>query len=289
MKFTTEIKLSRSGVQVSPDDPAVLIGSCFTDGIGSRMREAGMDVLVNPFGTLYNPASIALAVSRLDSDDSYTEADCVQMGAGAGLVCSFEHHTSFARSSREEFLDAANSALASARAFWLRSTRVIITLGTAYVWTRDGKVVSNCLKRPGYEFGRKRLDISRCSQLLGDIVHSHPEKQFIFTVSPIRHLGGGAHENTLSKATLQLAVDGILESREGLSYFPAYELLLDELRDYRFYAADLVHPRDIAVDYIWEKFRLCCIPGECREEMDRNLRLTRQAAHRPMHRAEPNG
>ena len=149
--------------------------------------------------------------------------------------------------------------------------------------------MSNCLKRPGYEFERKRLDISRCSQLLGDIVFAHPEKQFIFTVSPIRHLGGGAHENTLSKATLQLAVDGILESREGLSYFPAYELLLDELRDYRFYAADLVHPRDIAVDYIWEKFRLCCIPGECREEMDRKLRLSRQAAHRPMHRAEPNG
>ena len=247
------------------------------------MREAGMDVLVNPFGTLYNPASIALAVSRLDSDDSYTEADCVQMGAGAGLVCSFEHHTSFARSSREEFLDAANSALASARAFWLRSTRVVITLGTAYVWTRDGKVVSNCLKRPGYEFERKRLDISRCSQLLGDIVHSHPEKQFIFTVSPIRHLGGGAHENTLSKATLQLAVDGILESREGLSYFPAYELLLDELRDYRFYADDLVHPSPLAVRYVWERFAEWCLSPEARRVMAEVEDVRKALEHRPLH------
>lgn len=283
MKFTTEIKLGRSQVQLSLNDGVMLLGSCFTAGIGKRMEDAGFKVCINPFGTLYNPASIANAVSRLDGSSQFTFEDCVEMGAGAGLVCSFEHHSSFARRTAGEFLENANEALENARCMWKECSAAVVTLGTAFIWSKDGKVVSNCLKRPAREFSRRMLSVEESSSILKDIALRHRDKRFIFTVSPIRHLGDGAHANTLSKATLHLGIEAMLGSREGLDYFPAYEILCDELRDYRFYATDLVHPSETAVDYIWEKFRMSCIPEQEQEDIDRNIRFSRHAAHRPMH------
>ncbi len=261
----------------------MLLGSCFTTEMGKRMLESGFRACVNPFGTLYNPASIAGAVSRLDSGSHFTENDCVEMGAGASLTCSFEHHTSFARPTPEEFLACANGALDEARQFWDKCNRVIITLGTAFVWSHNGKVVSNCLKRPASEFERKMLTPAVTASLLEGIVISHPEKQFILTVSPIRHLGDGAHANTLSKSVLHLGIESMLHCRQGLAYFPSYEILCDELRDYRFYASDLVHPSEMAVDYIWEKFRSSCVPQDQYSRIEQNRKNSRRAAHRPLH------
>ncbi len=252
MKLTTPISTVRLRTEIALSDRIMVLGSCFADNIGSRMADSGFNVCVNPFGTLYNPASIATAVSRLTSGTPFTEEDCIEMGAGAGKICSFEHHTSFARPDGKDFLTFANASLAEASAFWRSCNRVIITFGTAMVWMHGGRVVSNCLKRPAKEFSYEMLPVDEICGCIGAItrpVSGATEKRFIFTVSPIRHLGDGAHVNTLSKASLQLAV-----SRSGCDYFPAYEIMMDELRDYRFYAEDLVHPSRQAVEYIYEKF-----------------------------------
>lgn len=285
MKFRTEINTQPASPSVSLEDKLTMLGSCFSDNIGAKLSDAGFTVLCNPFGTLYNPASIASAVRRLDSGRPFTEQDCVLMGAGAGLVCSFEHHTSFARTGREEFLDNANARLQESRSAWERSNRVIITLGTAFVWKslqRGGMVVSNCLKLPSKEFAREMLSVQECSSLLRGIMDAHPEKEFIFTVSPIRHLSDGAHANTLSKSTLHLAVESVVRDADSAAYFPAYELMMDDLRDYRFWAADMVHPSDMAVDYIWEKFISAHVPEKDLAGLRANEKSSLRARHRPM-------
>lgn len=308
MKLFTEVHCENNSI-IAHSDSVCVLGSCFADEMGGRLEAAGFDVLRNPFGTLYNPASIASAVARLDSAEPFTQEDCVEMGAGAGRVGSFSHHTSFARPTAEEFLAHANARLAEDTARWRDCSVVILTLGTAWVWRaleRPGQpVVANCLKRPAREFAHELLSVAACTEPLCGIIEAHPEKRFLLTVSPIRHLGDGAHANTISKSTLHLAVDQILsgqchpeppchpEQREGSSlssldpessvaYFPAYEILQDELRDYRFYADDLVHPAPAAVQLIWERFLDACTDPADRERILAAERASRAAAHRPL-------
>lgn len=279
MKLWTKVIADPPEAPFRLTDHIVLLGSCFADSMGMRMMRGGFDVLVNPFGTLYNPASLESAVRRLDSREPYTPADCVEMGAGAGLVCSYEHHTSFARESAGSFLQNANSRLQEAREFWSNSNRVILTLGTSFVWFSGDKPVSNCLKRPSGEFTRKMLSPAESAACLERIISSHPEKKFMITVSPIRHMGDGAHANSLSKAGLLLAAD----SCRGADYFPAFEILNDELRDYRFYADDLVHPSDMAAEIIWERFLESCTDPADRPAITAAEKAFRASAHRPLH------
>ena len=286
MKLFTEVPCEKA-IEFPLCEPVCVLGSCFADAMGARLTDAGFDVLRNPFGTLYNPASIADAVRRLDSGEAFTSRDCVPLGAGDGRIGSFSHHTSFARPSTEEFLAYANARLSEDAARWKRCTRVILTLGTAWVWRsleRPGRsVVANCLKRPAAEFSHELLGVDACTGLLRDIILGHPDKQFLLTVSPIRHLGDGAHANTISKATLHLAVQQLLSTFAVpvVSYFPAYEILTDELRDYRFYAEDLVHPAPAAVQIIWERVLDACTDPADRPRILEAERSARAAAHRP--------
>lgn len=283
MKLTTPIDIKPLPVQLHLNDSIFVLGSCFADNIGDRLNRCGFDACVNPTGTLYNPASIAAAVERLDSGKPFTEADCVEMGAGAGLVCSFSHHSSFARPTAEEFLADANCSLSEACGRWKSANKVIITLGTAFVWRlAGGEVVTNCLKRPAREFTRGMLSVDAISGIIAGIVRSHPDKEFILTVSPIRHLGDGAHANTLSKASLHLGLQEAL-SEGNACYFDAFEILLDELRDYRFFAEDLVHPSPTAVGCIWEKFVEAAVCPADRALMGENEKAWRQMQHRPFH------
>ena len=286
MKLYTEVSAEKLST-IFLTDPVCSLGSCFADEMGARLSAAGFDVLRNPFGTLYNPASIAAAVQRLDSAEPFTEADCVEMGAGAGLVCSFSHHTSFARPTAEEFLAYANARLIEDSNRWRACRHVLVTLGTAWVWRalqRPGApVVANCLKRPAAEFSHEMLGVDACAALLRGIIEAHPDKHFILTVSPIRHLGDGAHANTLSKSTLHLAVESVLSSSTARAeYFPAYEIVQDELRDYRFYADDLVHPAPAAVQLVWERFLDACTDPADRPAILAAERAARAAAHRPL-------
>lgn len=286
LKLQTPVETGRGAVSISLKDRIFVLGSCFADNMGQKMEDLGFDVCVNPFGTLYNPVSICNSVARLTSGIPFSKDECVQMGAGAGLVCSFSHHTSFARRTEDEFLQVANASLKEASLWWKAATKVIITLGTAWIYEylRSGETVSNCLKIDAKEFSRRRLSVRETATLLMNMVARHPEKEFIFTVSPIRHLKDGAHGNQLSKSTLLLALDEVIAKfPERCEYFPAYEIVLDELRDYRFYAADMIHPSDQAVDYLWSRFVRFAMPESELPALDARRRELLRAQHRPIH------
>ena len=283
MKFFTPVTVNPPQTLLSPGNRIMLLGSCFADSIGEKMTAAGLGVCVNPFGTLYNPASILSAVRRLDSQALFVDADCVPMGAGAGRICSFEHHTSFARQTPEEFLQNANAKLLDARAFWQSCDTLILTLGTSFVWRHHGRVVSNCLKRPAKEFTRRMLTVQESLDCLRAIASLHPEKRLILTVSPIRHLGDGAHANTISKASMLLAVDEFIGSNSvAADYFPAYEIMMDELRDYRFYAEDLLHPTPAAVSHIWDRFLDTFFSPSDQDALRACEKTFRHSQHRPL-------
>ena len=281
MKLFTRVEPGTSTVEISYNDNVFVLGSCFADSVGMRLLNSGFSVCVNPFGTLYNPLSIAKAIDRLDSGKPFTKDECVRMGAGADLVCSFSHHTSFARADEADFLTGANASLQEAALRWKTCNKVIISLGTVWCYFHNGEVVSNCLKRPQAEFERKALSLAQTSTALRGIIEANPGKEFIFTVSPIRHLADGAHANQLSKSTLLLAVQDVLGP--GREYFPAYEILMDELRDYRFYAEDLSHPSHVAEEYIWENFISFAVPEDQRARIAENLKAWKRTQHRPLH------
>ena len=205
------------------------------------------------------------------------------MGAGSQLFCSFSHHTAAARSSKEEFLAEVNAALSDANAFFRRASTIIITLGTAWTFrfNATGEIVSNCLKRDAKEFTRECLPLRTCEVLLNSLVERYPSKRFIFTVSPIRHLKDGAHGNQLSKSTLLLAVDSVVQKHaDRCCYFPAYEIMMDELRSYRFYAEDMVHPSAQAVNYIWERFCEFALTKTEMATMEANRKAFLRSRHR---------
>ena len=283
IKLQTPVEIPESSIKIGFSDAIILLGSCFSDNIGSIMKDMGFDVMTNPFGTLYNPVSVCNSIRRLDSAVPFSEDECVQMGAGSQLFCSFSHHTAAARSSKEEFLSEVNAALSDANAFFRRASTIIITLGTAWTFrfNATGEIVSNCLKRDAKEFSRECLPLRTCEVLLNSLVERYPSKRFIFTVSPIRHLKDGAHGNQLSKSTLLLAVDSVVQKHaDRCCYFPAYEIMMDELRSYRFYAEDMVHPSAQAVNYIWERF---CEFALTKTEMA-TLEANRKAFLRSRHR-----
>ena len=286
IKWQTPVAEGKCPVPLRAGDEIMVLGSCFADETGRRLAECGLDVCVNPFGTLYNPVSVCNSISRLQCGVPFTQEDCVEMGAGAGLVCSFSHHTSFARPTPEAFLANANAVLEVASARWKASNRVLITLGTAWVYRHkeSGEVVANCLKRPAGEFSRERLTVPQTAALLKSLVQRYPDKFFVFTVSPIRHLSDGAHGNQVSKSILLLALEEVCAAfPDRTVYFPAYEILLDELRDYRFYAEDMVHPSPQAAEYVFGKFLSFAFPDEERSRLEERRKAFKASQHRPMH------
>lgn len=283
LKLQTPVEIPESGIKISFSDSIMLLGSCFADNIGTIMKNMGFNACVNPFGTLYNPVSVCNSIRRLDSAIPFSEDECVQMGAGSQLICSFSHHTAAARETAREFLDSANASLAEASEFFRKSTVIIITLGTAWTfkYNATGEIVSNCLKRDAREFTRERLPLKTCTLLLNSLADRYPDKRFIFTVSPIRHLKDGAHGNQLSKSTLLLAEDSVVNEHPGqCMYFPVYEFMMDELRDYRFYAEDMVHPSAQAVNYIWERFCSTALPESELKTLENNRKAFLQSQHR---------
>ena len=274
VKLTTPVIPEKTSFSLRLEDKVVVLGSCLCDHLDAQLRDAGFDVMVNPFGTLYNPKSVENAVNRLESGRPFAKEDCVPMGAGSGLICSFEHYTKFARPTAEEFLEGANAALKRAAAFWKEARKVIVVLSTAMVWEHGGRVVANCLKRPAAEFTRRMLSPAEVAGSLEALTAAHPEKQFLTMVCPIRQMSD-PRGNTLSKATLHLGLEAA-----GVPYFPAYEIVHDELRDYRFYAEDLLHPSPVALQILWE--RLLGAVGDSAQfgQIEANEKESKAARHR---------
>lgn len=283
MKLLTPVEDEKCLTGISYNDRIMMLGSCFSDNIGGQLANFGFNVCINPFGTLYNPISLLQSIKLLVSDRMFVVEDAVDMGAGSGLYCSFSHHTSFARPSAEEFINDANEALTKARALFKDCNKVIITLGTSWCFRHleSDRIVSNCLKRPGGEFIRERLSVQEVTDALTRIMGMCPEKDFIFTVSPIRHFKDGAHGNQISKAGLILGIEEAINANTGrkADYFPAYEIMMDELRDYRFYAEDMCHPSAQAVDYIRERFLEWALPTSEHDKLEENIRKFRHSCH----------
>lgn len=282
MLFKTEINITPLTQTISYGDGILFLGSCFADEVGSICRGLGFNAMVNPFGALYNPESIANAVQRLHSGKPFSHEEVVKVGEE--FFCTFSHNTDFWSSSEETLIHNVNGHLAEAHEHFAQSKWIILSLGTSWVFRNKatGEVVANCHKLPSQLFDRYCLSVEAASKCLSDLLQAFPGKQFIFTVSPLRHLKDGLHGNQLSKAALLLAVDEVCKSHENAHYFPAYEILLDELRDYRFYKEDMVHPTDQAVRYIWEKFVDYAINLSEKPAMQAATELKQMLHHKPL-------
>ena len=259
MKLNTPVEIKPLEGRLTYKDSILFVGSCFADEMGRRCTERYFDTRVNPFGVLFNPCSISDCLGLLEGyginaeQCSFIPEDVIETSGG---FCSFHHHGSMARPTAQEFLDNANKVLADASDFYYREGWVVVTLGTAFIYTdkESGNVVANCHKLPADRFERTMIDADQVYDALSQYVAARPQRQWLFTVSPVRHLSDGLHANTLSKATLHLGIEKLVNRYPNAHYFPAYEILMDELRDYRFYADDMMHPSAQAADYIFERF-----------------------------------
>ena len=282
MILQTEIRVRPMEQAIAYGEGLLFLGSCFADEVGALCRGLGFDALVNPFGVLYNPASIAQSIERLGDGKPFTHEDVIAVGEGQ--YCTFSHNTAFWQSDETTLLERVNKDLKAAHERFLNAKWVIISLGTSWVFRHKETqlVVSNCHKLPARQFDREFLTTERSVECLAKMMKAYPEKQFIFTVSPLRHLKDGLHENQLSKAALLLAVDEVCKPFDNAHYFPAYEILLDELRDYRFYKEDMVHPTEQAVRYIWERFADFAIDPKEKSAMQAAAELRQMLQHRPL-------
>ena len=291
MKLYTTVHVTPSEKKIGYGDKILLLGSCFADNIGAKFEEHYFQTTINPFGTLYNPASIAKAV--LDMGYGPSGMGLVEHN---GLWHSMMHHGSYSGVDKEEVIARCEESEIQMREALQQASVVIVTFGTAWVYEYNGEVVANCHKLPANRFVRRRLTVDEIVDMWQPIIASMPDKHWIFTVSPIRHVKDGLHENQVSKAILLQAVDRLISmslsynlSTETLhrSYFPSYEIMLDELRDYRFYAEDMVHPSAVAVDYIWQRFVETYMTTDTQQEMRILHQLWRDRHHRFLHPDSP--
>lgn len=283
--FQTKVVIPDSLVRISHNDRIMSFGSCFADNIGAKLSNSFFDIDSSPFGVLYNPVSIKNSLELLMNRDQFTRDDIFEH---RGLWQSFSHSSLFSDITEELCLQKINSRFLNAKDFFSKTNILIITFGTSWVYEqKKGRgVVSNCHKLPANAFIRKRLSVEQIvtsySSLITELQTHLPGLHFIFTVSPIRHWKDGAHENNISKSTLLLAIDLIQKEFPQVHYFPSYEIQMDELRDYRFYASDMLHPSDVAVDYIWERFAETYFSLETmgiRKKLDQ---LSADLQHRPL-------
>lgn len=287
MKLYTSVDIAPSPKKIAYNDKILLLGSCFADNIGAKFGEYYFQTTVNPYGTLYNPASIAKAISGIGNGVS--DIGIVEHN---GLWHSLSHHGSFSRADKEDLVRACEQSRVQLREALQQASIMIITFGTAWVYEYEDKVVANCHKLPANRFVRRRMTADEIVEIWQPILAAMPDKHWIFTVSPIRHVKDGLHENQISKAILLQAVDRLTAKQldspiGGLSYFPSYEIMLDELRDYRFYAEDMVHPSAVAVDYIWQRFVDTYMTADTQNEMRTLHQLWRDRHHRFLHPDSP--
>jgi len=289
MDFRTTVPVQTSDFHLTHADQVMILGSCFAENIGLQLKESGFRVALNPFGVLYNPASVGMALQRLWQDQPFRLEELVEH---EGLFHSFSHHSSFSGPDPDTTLDKINSAFSQAVLDLKDATCLMITFGTSWVYALPStdQIVANCHKLPEDRFLRRRLSVNEIEyfyiELLEMLFQAKPDLKVLFTVSPIRHLKDGVHENTLSKSTLHLAIEGLCESFENVFYFPAYELLMDDLRDYRFYAEDMVHPSVIAQHYIWNHFSDTCFSKPTKEVVRQVQQVRKAMEHKPFHPQE---
>ena len=283
MDFYTTVKCGKQDPGITYDSRLMLLGSCFTDNIGDRLRRAKFNVMVNPHGILYNPLSMSKALSEVMECRQYETGDLVFHG---GLYHSMMHHGSFSDERPDVVLSDINRRIAAAHSWLKEADWLVMTFGTSYIYKYGGEVVSNCHKLPEKAFERSLCPhetmFEDYMKLLDALFHINAKLKVIVTVSPIRHLRDGMHGNAVSKANLMMFVDSLMQAwPDRLCYFPSYEIMLDELRDYRFYAKDMLHVSEQGVDYIWERFRDLYFSAETLAVMREVDKRNKILNHRP--------
>ena len=249
------------GTKIGHSQKILLTGSCFTEQIGNKLTQHKFSVLDNPNGILFNPVSIARSISSYIENNQFCESQLFYQNE---CWNSWEHHSRFSHPDKNTCLQVINASQSAANLFLKTADWLLITLGSAFVYERDDKnVVANCHKVPTDKFNKRLLStdevIAALQNMQDQLLQFNPAIKIIYTISPVRHLRDGFIENNRSKATLIHAVHRLIEANLNTFYFPAYELVIDDLRDYRFYAEDMVHPNHAATNYVWEKFVAACI------------------------------
>ncbi|MCT4613327.1 MAG: GSCFA domain-containing protein [Marinifilaceae bacterium] len=283
--FRTIVELEDYNLSISHKNKIITMGSCFAENIGGRLTDNRFDICINPFGILYNPASIAKSIDFLIDNKEFSSSD---FQFNNGIYSCFDLHGKFSGIDIDKCIEVANNSIAEGRDYLQKSDVFIITFGTSWVYqlSDNNQIVSNCHKFPSKIFKRIRLTkdqiVNTYNQLNKKIRQINPNIQIIFTVSPIRHWKDGANGNQLSKAELLLAIEQICKENENAAYFPSYEIIMDELRDYRFYNEDMIHVSDTAVDYIWQRFSDAFFGNEAKELNKRINKIVKALNHRPV-------
>ena len=288
MDFRTHVTIPASSISITHATRMMLFGSCFSESIGDKLLENNFSVDVNPFGILFNPLSISRAIQRILSGEPFSDADLVFHNE---MYHSLMHHGDFSDMDKQVCLQNISKRFSKAVDFIRETELFLITFGTAYTyrWEATNEVVGNCHKIPSTAFLRTRLSVQEIvdewATIISSIKNKNHNAKFLFTVSPVRHWSDGAHENQVSKSILHVAIDSLQSQFDHVHYFPAYEILLDELRDYRFFAEDMTHPSPVAINYIWERFSETYFSDKTMKINQEWSHIHRAIHHKPM---QPN-
>jgi hypothetical protein len=283
MELRTIFNIDPSEKKITYNDPVMFIGSCFASSIGRQFEAGHLPVMINPSGTVYNPVSVCNTLDTINNGIVYNKRDLYN---NRGVWVSFNHYTDFSSGDPVKVVEKINNGSKEALKFLEAARFLFITFGTArvYRWKKSGKIVSNCHKIPSAEFTHELLSVNDVVTLWNDQLERlqllYPELKIIFTVSPVRHWKDGAHGNQVSKSVLFLAIEELLKHPSSPDYFPAYELVMDDLRDYRFYDNDMLHPSSSAVDYIWNAFTRCYFDNSTMEIWKEVTKITKAVSHR---------
>lgn len=287
MKLQTNIPLKTAKNQIDYQSQMLILGSCFAENIGNKLYYFKIQSVQNPFGILFHPLAIEKLISRSIKKEVFIAEDVFFLNER--WHC-FDAHSDFSDSSKENLLKKLNAALDKTNQQLSKATHIFITLGTSWVYrkTETEKIVANCHKVPQSEFSKELLPTEKIQKSLENTIEAirtiNQNTQIIFTVSPVRHLKDGFIENQRSKSHLIAAIHQIMETSyfaSSISYFPSYEIVMDELRDYRFYEADMVHPSQIAIEYIWEKFKEVLVSPQINSIMEKVDTIQKGLKHRP--------
>jgi hypothetical protein len=283
--FRTEISITPHQHLITHQDSILTLGSCFADVIGNRLAENKFSVDINPFGTVYNPVSIFKLLSQAANNTSFTKEGIVE---SQGIYQHFDLHSKFGKGAKEELQAEVQQLEQKTTKALTEAKWLIVTLGTAVVYEHSGEIVANCHKVPASQFSKKILSVKEVirayENVRNQLFQVNPNIQMIVTVSPVRHVKDTLVVNSQSKSILRVAATEMTVFPE-VSYFPSYEIMMDDLRDYRFYEKDMIHPNETAHDYIWGKFSEVYFDESTRQLSLKWQKLKRNLEHKPFHPA----
>jgi len=281
MEWQTKVTPTSLCNRLNYQTPLLCLGSCFAAEMGVRMAQYRFPVLVNPFGVLYNPASIAMALERLHNATPFSANDLI---CSQGQYATLWHQHLLAHPNPDLFLESANRSLAQGAQLLRESKGIIVSLGTSWIYRHKARnmIAANCHKLPADQFDRLFLSSQESAALLAPWIEAYPDKQWVITLSPIRHWKDGAHGNQISKAALLIAIEQLCHQFPNLYYFPAYEIVMDQLRDYRFYASDMIHLTPPTIDYIWNQFCAHAIHPQCYDQIKEEEKRIKREGHLPL-------